>query len=1425
MRKHLITRILSILLMVSLVLVEIGPILSYGLEASDAQAPTETEEETGTEPLKEEEASTEEPEEGAQQTEEEIPEDGTEPPDQQEETDTDQDVPDEEGTEQPEEPEQTEEEPQEVPSDEPEDPTEDTPEQLPVEELPEEETTDEEELTPEQQAEQEAMETVETILQRALSLRSSDVNYSYATELAKFPASYQTYLKELHEQHPNWIFVAVDTGLEWDEVIEGELGEQSTLDYTYSDLLLNNHTGYYSTTGYTSTNGYRPIDGSHVSCSRAALSYYMDPRNFLIDKYIFQFEDQRFNKNVQQLAGVQTILKNACSYSTGLYNMTTYVTTSGNKASLSSLNSKYGSNYSSIIYNVGLAIGISPYFLASKIAQETGANTTNGSISGTYPGYTGYYNFYNIGAYASANGGAIAKGLSYAKSKGWSNPILSIYGGAEFIYNQYIGKGQNTIYYMRFNVGPEASYNLYTHQYMSATYAVAGEATKTYNAYKEVGAVDNAFLFYIPVFRNMPDQTSKVSLTPTTTGKTNVSCGLYAGPSTSTTKQVQIPSGATVTVLSGSVTTTDNYTSRLAHPYWYQVRVTVSGKTYTGYVDEENVNLSAVYDIKRGSTKSLSSVVSTSGKTGTLYYETSDPAIATVSDSGVITAKGNGTCSIYVISGGGSFDAIGIKVSNTGSNIGSGDGVPLAPGITSVVNGDGYIRVAWEKISNATGYTVWRKAGSAAAWTKIATVSSGSTIVYNDTKVSNNTTYTYTIRAVNSYGASDYDHTGKQILYLQTPKLTHAKAYSDGIGVQWESVSGATSYDLYRKTSSDGWRVLANVSASSGNIQGYTDGTASKGTTYYYTVRAKKSSSQSYYKTSGVHAASVTTQPIQNAYAISSVNYRTGAGTSYPSAGTFASGALVQIVPGNTVSSGGSTWYQVRVNGGSVYYVNGDYLLLIPGSQKATNINGGIRVTWEASDQVTGYVVYRKTASTGWVRLGTSIVNRFDDSTPDSGTTYFYTVRAVSGSKMSDYNRSGVSCLCLDTPRLTSAKANGNAIQVSWNKVTGAAGYTVWRKTGNETAWTKIATLSSGSTISYTDHSVENGINYTYTVRAINGSTMSQYDRTGVSAKLSGTVSVEDQVVKTAASYYSTMNISSAAAGKLSAGTVVKVVTGWSQTSGGVTWRKVQVNSKYYYIQAGHLLATPSLTGAVNTTSGIQVTWSKESVGNGYTVWRKAGNAAAWSKIATISSNSTVSYVDKSVTSGTTYAYTVRAAYGSVQSRYSTKGISCLCLDTPDLGSAKASSSGITVTWGKVSGAASYLVYRKTAGASWQRIAQITATSYADKANLTSGVTYYYTVRAYQGGYLSGYDTAGVSAKATATTATETLVNYVTTGMLNYRSSPDKSSSSNIMGTLASGVTVKVVSGWSKQVDDTLWYKCYINGHYYYLSSKYLKKA
>jgi fibronectin type 3 domain-containing protein len=173
------------------------------------------------------------------------------------------------------------------------------------------------------------------------------------------------------------------------------------------------------------------------------------------------------------------------------------------------------------------------------------------------------------------------------------------------------------------------------------------------------------------------------------------------------------------------------------------------------------------------------------------------------------------------------------------------------------------------------------------------------------------------------------------------------------------------------------------------------------------------------------------------------------------------------------------------------------------------------------------------------------------------------------------------------------------------------------------------------------------------------------------------------------------------------------------------------------------LTLTKPTVKVANTSTGVKVTWSKTTGATGYIVYRKTGSGK-WTTLKTITSSSTVSYVDTTAKAGTTYYYTVRAYAGSNKSNKSSyvTDVSIKYLAQPTVTLANAS-NGVKVSWSKTTGASGYYVYRKTASGSWSRIKTITSvgtTSYTD-TTAKAGTTYYYTVKAYSGKIYSSYVT------------------------------------------------------------------------------------
>ncbi len=172
-----------------------------------------------------------------------------------------------------------------------------------------------------------------------------------------------------------------------------------------------------------------------------------------------------------------------------------------------------------------------------------------------------------------------------------------------------------------------------------------------------------------------------------------------------------------------------------------------------------------------------------------------------------------------------------------------------APKLTKIQNIKGALQITWSKVSGADGYYVYRKVYGEKSWSRIATIKSGSTVSYKDTKVSSGKVYVYTVKAYVGSAKSAHNSTGIKLRYLATPTLKSVTSTTSGVKFTWSKVTGAEGYYVYRKTTG-GWKRIATVK---GNTKvTYLDKTAKKGTTYTYTVKAFKGTTYSYYNTKGL---------------------------------------------------------------------------------------------------------------------------------------------------------------------------------------------------------------------------------------------------------------------------------------------------------------------------------------------------------------------------------------------------------------------------------------------------------------------------------------------------------------------------------------------------------------------------------------------
>ena len=329
-------------------------------------------------------------------------------------------------------------------------------------------------------------------------------NYCNSLISKGFDRSYCQYLYHLHSKYPNWEFKA--------DVLEYTLDE-ATAEEEGKVVLQTKNSNYWLNGKY--------IEGDYYYINQAVIASFMDPRNSLYESLIFQFLDLESSKNISN--------DNALKKIAGSGNL-----------------SKYFDEFE----KAAVTVSINPVHIMARSEQE-GANKSNyGAITGLYTtstgrksaqGYSldGYYNFYNIGSYTDSNYDyTVQRGLAYAAgflesnscivknsngkyeysaskcgqlsyNRPWNTPEKAIIGGAEFIANDYVRKGQDTLYYQKFNVSTYSSYTDFSHQYMTNIHAPVNEGGRIYEAYKAGNLLNSKFTFIIPVYKNMSPDVSE----------------------------------------------------------------------------------------------------------------------------------------------------------------------------------------------------------------------------------------------------------------------------------------------------------------------------------------------------------------------------------------------------------------------------------------------------------------------------------------------------------------------------------------------------------------------------------------------------------------------------------------------------------------------------------------------------------------------------------------------------------------------------------------------------------------------------------------------------------------------------------------------------------------------------------------------------
>ena len=422
--------------------------------------------------------------------------------------------------------------------------------------------------------------------------------------------------------------------------------------------------------------------------------------------------------------------------------------------------------------------------------------------------------------------------------------------------------------------------------------------------------------------------------------------------------------------------------------------------------------------------------------------------------------------------------------------------------------------------------------------------------------------------------------------------------------------------------------------------------------------------------------------------------------------------------------------------------------LKTPTLKSAKNAVGGVNVSWKSVENAAGYNVYRKNVKGKWKLIAYvegENAKKYLDTTVQNTTDYIYTVRAKTGEFLSGYDKKGVSVYYLMAPIVTLGN-NKNGVQIKWTKNDKATSYKVYKKIEGATKWTKIKTVKN-DVFSFLDTTAVSGEKSYYCVVAIENQNKSAYETTKSNIFLSEPkVTAAKNTTKGIKVYWNKISgaekyrvyrkvngskwakIKDVPASKL-AYSDTDVVAGakYNYTVRALSGKSISSYNKG--IQT-YCVNHPVLLKTEVASNGLKIHWQKVPVADNYAVYRK-NESGKWVKIYTTKNNTTFSYTDKLVASGASYTYTVVSYYKKIKSGYDTAGLTATFFAPPYINSVKCVGNSILISWDSLSGAESYIVYKKELGGKYSKIVTVKADvlSFTD-SNIEKDKVYVYAMKA-----------------------------------------------------------------------------------------------
>jgi titin len=458
--------------------------------------------------------------------------------------------------------------------------------------------------------------------------------------------------------------------------------------------------------------------------------------------------------------------------------------------------------------------------------------------------------------------------------------------------------------------------------------------------------------------------------------------------------------------------------------------------------------------------------------------------------------------------------------------------LPETPsGLRAAAVNNNQVDLTWtDNATNESGFKIERKLSSAASYTQIATVGANVTS-YSNTSLTQNTAYSYRIRAFNASGNSAYSNVADATTLPNTPAgpsvLAAVAVSSSQINLSWQdNANNELGFLIRRKIGASGTYVVIDTVGA--NVATYSSLDLIASTQYFYQVRA--------YNAGGVSAlsneanATTASDPLAapgnlTATAASSArinlawldnsNNETGfkIERKLGAAGTYAQiatvGANVTSYSNTGLNANGTYFYRVRayhVTGHSDYSNEANATTLpklpkAPGNLTATGGKGQINLAWaDSSNNEDGFKIERKASPAGTFGLIATVgpnVTSYSNNNLSANTTYYYRVCAYNAGGHSSYSNEANATTLPNPPKapgnLAATAVSNSQINLTWaDSSNNEDGFKIERRLSTDAVYTEIAAVGSNVT-NFSNTGLNANSKYFYRVRAFNSGGNSVY--------------------------------------------------------------------------------------------------------------------------------------------------------------------------------------------------------------------------------------------------------------------------------------------------------------------------------------------